>query len=122
MQPILIQTQNKEVTMQTPSIQTLNIVKQKIDTIANNIAKLLNDNTLILNNEVLIELINDDNHTPYFLIEAANNLSFFKIISDEIHVLDHSTSNAVTLIFYNANKNCGIANLTINKNLKKDKR
>lgn len=106
--------------MQTPSTQTLRTVKQKIDAIANNIAKLLNDNTLILNNEVLIELINDDDRSPYFLIQAANNLSFFKIISDEIHILDHSTSNAVTLIFYNANKNCGIANLTINKNLQRN--
>ena len=108
--------------MQTPSIQALNVVKQKIDTIADNITKLLNDNMLILNNEVLIELINDDDHPPYFLIQAANNLSFFKIISDEIHVLDYSVSNAITLIFYNVNKNCGIANLTINKNLKRNKK
>ena len=108
--------------MQIPSTQTLNIVKQKIDAIANNIAKLLNDNTLILNNEVLIELINENDRPPYFLIQAANNLSFFKIISDEIHVLDHSASNTVTLIFYNANKNCGIANLTINKNPQRNKK
>ena len=103
--------------MQTPSIQTLNIVKQKIDTISKNIVKQSEENSIILNNEILIELINPNDRSPYFLIEAANNLSFFHIISDEIHVLDYPPLNMIILTFYNENIKCGVANLTINKNL-----
>jgi len=106
--------------MQTPSIQTLNIVKEKIDAISKDVVKQQRENSLVLNDEILIELMNPNDRSPYFLIAAANNLSFFHIISDEIHVLDYSALNMIILTFYNENKKCGVTNLIINKNSQKE--